>query len=64
MVVVKPTPRRYATIVVMHNPLHAFDISIDKIKHFLWVVVTYLEFALNGAYHEFQPDHCEQARTL
>lgn len=48
VVIIEPTPGSDAAVVVMHDPLHALDIPIDQVEHFLGVVVAYLQFTLRA----------------
>ena len=46
MVVVEPTPRGDATVVIMHYPLQAFSILEYQGSHFHWIVVRYIQLPL------------------
>jgi hypothetical protein len=57
MVIIEPSPRGYATIVVMHDPLHAFDVAICQGIHLLWVIIRYFEFSLGTIYQSNEALH-------
>ena len=38
VVVIVPAPRRDAVVVVVQNPLHAFDVVVHDIMQLLWVL--------------------------
>lgn len=47
MVIIEPTPRRDATVIVVHHPLQSLDIPIRQIAHGLGVIVRELKFSLS-----------------
>lgn len=64
VVIIEPTPRSDAAVVVMHDPLHALDIPIDQVEHFLRVIVAYLQFTLRAILSWRISVRRKQQRTL
>jgi len=48
MVVIEPPPRAHPTVVIMHHPLHALNITEDQRVHLTGVIVQCPELILNG----------------
>jgi hypothetical protein len=46
VIVIEPTPRGYAAIIVMHNPLETLHIGMDEVSHLLGIIIRKFQFAL------------------
>lgn len=64
MVVVEPTPGRHSTVIVVHDPLHAFDVAINQSMHLLRIVVVNLQFALSWDRISIVRDGYTRSQTL
>lgn len=63
MIIVEPTPRSDATVIVVHHPLQSLHIAMRKFAHLLRVVVTDFQLVLSQM-SEAPPSPMNFRRTI